>query len=371
MSLIARMKHISPTTVIRILRSLRPKTVSLNQPLPEVVCFDEFKSVKNVSGAMSFVMMDGKTHQLIDIVENRQLNPLRDYFLRYPRKVREQVRLVVSDFYTPYRTLVKECFPNARIVADRFHISQHIGRAFTNHRIQVMKTFKKGDRRSKHLKKYWRLLQKNAWELKGQHRYWRPSFRDHLTEAEIVDRLLSYDDSLKRGYDKHLKKYWRLLQKNAWELKGQHRYWRPSFRDHLTEAEIVDRLLSYDDSLKRGYEVYQDFLSVIRRQDVPEFVALLKEDYKELPEHYQPVFTTFKKYQTEIKRALRVPYSNGPIECLNNHIKVLKRIAYGFRNFQNYRERIFLYRGKYFKKTKNTTQLTKARTTTRLDKIAV
>ncbi|MDT2396339.1 hypothetical protein P7D58_22165, partial [Enterococcus avium] len=26
-----------------------------------------------------------------------------------------------------------------------------------------------------------------------------------------------------------------------------------------------------------------------------------------LPEHYQPVFTTFKKYQTEIKRALRVP----------------------------------------------------------------
>lgn len=86
MSLIARMKHISPTTVIRILRSLRPKTISLSQLLPEVVCFDEFKSVKNVSGAMSFVMMDGKTHQLIDIVENRQLNPLRDYFLRYPIK---------------------------------------------------------------------------------------------------------------------------------------------------------------------------------------------------------------------------------------------------------------------------------------------
>lgn len=34
-------------------------------------------------------MIDGKTHQLIDIVVNRQLDPLRDYFLRYPRKVRE------------------------------------------------------------------------------------------------------------------------------------------------------------------------------------------------------------------------------------------------------------------------------------------
>ncbi|MGX7122015.1 ISL3 family transposase, partial [Enterococcus raffinosus] len=46
---------------------------------------------------------------------------------------------------------------------------------------------------------------------------------------------------------------------------------------------------------------------------------------------------------------------------------VLKRMAYGFRNFQNYRERIFLYREKYFKKT---TQMNKTRTTTRLDKRA-
>ncbi|WP_154080573.1 transposase, partial [Enterococcus faecium] len=28
-------------------------------------------------------------------------------------------------------------------------------------------------------------------------------------------------------------------------------------------------------------------------------------------------------------------YSNGPLECLNNHIKVLKRNAYGFRSFYN------------------------------------
>lgn len=129
----------------------------------------------------------------------------------------------------------------------------------------------------------------------------------------------------------------------------------------------MDRLLSYDDSLKQGYEVYQHFLSAIRRRNVPDFIELLKENCKELPEPYQSVFTIFKKYQTKIKRALRVPYSNGPLECWNNHIKVLKRMDYGFRNFQNYRERIFLYRGRYFKKTKNTIQ---TRTTTQLDKRA-
>ncbi|HFK2761786.1 TPA: transposase [Enterococcus faecalis] len=30
-------------------------------------------------------------------------------------------------------------------------------------------------------------------------------------------------------------------------------------------------------------------------------------------------------------------YSNGQLECLNNHIKVLKRKVYGFRSFYNFK----------------------------------
>lgn len=302
MSLIARLKHVSPTTVVRALRSFKAKTVTPTDTLPKVLCFDEFKSVKRVAGAMSFVMMDGQTHQLLDVVDNRQLSNLRNYFIRYPKKAREAVRLVVTDFYSPYRTLVKELFPNAQLVVDRFHISQHIGRTFLQHRIQVMKTFRK--------EQY-------------QH--------------------------------KHLKRYWKLLQKNAWELNYENRRWQPSFKAHLTETEIVDRLLSYDEGLKKGYDVYQLFLSAIKGRNVPCFTQLLNEDYRKLPQIYHKVITTFKNYKKEIKRSLRVPYSNGPLECLNNHIKVLKRVAYGFRNFYNFRERIFLYRGKYFRKLKLTT----------------
>lgn len=299
MSLIARFKHVSPTTVVRALRSFETKKVCSTATLPEVVCFDEFKSVKGVAGAMSFVMMDGETHQLLDVVDNRQLPNLRNYFIRYSKKARAAVRLVVTDFYSPYRTLVKELFPNAQIVADRFHISQHISRTFLNHRIQVMKSFKK-----------------------EQYQY------------------------------KHLKRYWKLLQKSAWELDYDSRRWQPSFKAHLTETEIVDRILTYDEGLSKGYGVYQLFLSAIRRRDVSRFVQLINENYQLFPESYQTVIATFRKYEKEIKRALRVPYSNGPLECLNNHIKVLKRVAYGFRNFYNFRERIFLYRGKYFRKPK-------------------
>ncbi|EOI00136.1 hypothetical protein UAW_00242, partial [Enterococcus haemoperoxidus ATCC BAA-382] len=70
--------------------------------------------------------------------------------------------------------------------------------------------------------------------------------------------------------------------------------------------------------------------------------ALLEQDYSRLPAYYQTTITTFKKVQTGIKNALDLPYSNGPLECLNNHIKVLKRNAYGFRNFYNFKLRITL-----------------------------
>lgn len=200
MSFISRTKHVSPTTVVRALRSFETKSVCPTDTLLEVLCFDEFKSVKRVAGVMSFVMLDGKTHQLLDVVNNRQLTNLRHYFIRYPRKTREAVRLVVTDFYSPYRTLIKELFPNAQIVIDRFHISQHIARTFLQHRIQVMKTFKKEHYQHKQLKRYWKLLQKNAWELNYENRRWQPSFKAHLTETEIVDRLLSYDEGLKKGY---------------------------------------------------------------------------------------------------------------------------------------------------------------------------
>jgi len=38
--------------------------------------------------------------------------------------------------------------------------------------------------------------------------------------------------------------------------------------------------------------------------------------------------------------------TNGPTEGLNNLIKRIKRAAFGFRNFANYRIRALLYAGK-------------------------
>ena len=51
---------------------------------------------------------------------------------------------------------------------------------------------------------------------------------------------------------------------------------------------------------------------------------------------------TYFNWITEIRNALEVPYSNGPMEGYNNKIKTLKRIAFGFRNFTHFKARILL-----------------------------
>ncbi|HKK95691.1 MAG TPA: transposase, partial [Anaerovoracaceae bacterium] len=45
-----------------------------------------------------------------------------------------------------------------------------------------------------------------------------------------------------------------------------------------------------------------------------------------------------------VENALKYEYSNGTIEGLNNYIKVIKRIAFGYKSFFHFRNRILISR---------------------------
>ena len=69
---IAIANNVSPNTVERVMDSYYNTNKLYKNYLPEVLSFDEFKSVKSADGAMSFNLCNGKTGKIIDIVENRQ-----------------------------------------------------------------------------------------------------------------------------------------------------------------------------------------------------------------------------------------------------------------------------------------------------------
>ncbi|RHH66529.1 MULTISPECIES: transposase, partial [Vagococcus] len=129
MSDISKQANVSTSTVYRVLKEWYQPIQKYSYSLPAVLCFDEFKSVKKVAGSMSFIMIDGDTKELIDILPDRRLPKIEKYFNGFSLSSREQVKYVVSDIYQPYIILTKRLFPNAKVVLDKFHLVQHIGRA--------------------------------------------------------------------------------------------------------------------------------------------------------------------------------------------------------------------------------------------------
>lgn len=58
----------------------------------------------------------------------------------------------------------------------------------------------------------------------------------------------------------------------------------------------------------------------------------------------QVSINTCLEYIDYLKNSFNFEYSNGAIEGINNYIKVLKRVAFGYRNFANFRTRILISR---------------------------
>lgn len=140
---IAKDNNVSANTVERVMDSFYKTQKLYKDHLPEVLLFDEFKSVKSIDGAMSFHLCDGVTGKTIDIAYDRKLLSLLKYLGKYSHKALKNVKYIVIDMYSPYVSLIKKMFPNANIVIDNFHLTQFISRSLNKTRINIMKKDKK------------------------------------------------------------------------------------------------------------------------------------------------------------------------------------------------------------------------------------
>ena len=192
---IAHQLAISTSTVIRRLNDFHFKHDFSR--LPEIMSWDEYAFTK---GKMSFIAQDFDQLNIITVLEGRTQAIIRNHFLRYDRAVRYQVKIITMDMFSPYYNLAKQLFPNAKIVLDRFHIVQHLSRAISRVRVQIMNQFERKSHEYKAIKRYWKLIQQDSRKLSDK-RFYRPTFRMHLTNKEILDKLLSYSEDLKHHYN--------------------------------------------------------------------------------------------------------------------------------------------------------------------------
>ena len=213
---IAKRFRVSPNTVERIIDSYYETKKLYKHYLPEILSFDEFKSVKSADGAMSFHMVDGKTGKTIDIAQNRQLNNLLTYFSYFTHKARSKVKLIVIDMYSPYISLIKVMFPNAEIIIDKFHLTQLISTSLNKTRIALMKKDKKNYNK---LKRYWRLILKprNELDISKWKKY--RCFNNLMTQKDVVDYLINTSEELKQTYEVYQNILYSIQNNNYSSLK--------------------------------------------------------------------------------------------------------------------------------------------------------
>lgn len=288
---IAKELGISDWTVRRVIFNLDQFFKPNYHWLPRHIAFDDFKSGRFAPSGMSMILMNIENHRTIDIILSRRNRYLRNYFLRYDRAARLAVRTVTVDLYTPYRHLIHELFPHAIIIADHFHVVAQAYRALNKIRVKAMNQAGNGSHQWRALKHFWKLI---------------------LTPAG----LLKYDN------------YWS----------------RRNFGyTQLTDVEVIQRLLAFNDDLKQAYRYYQDLILAINHRSKDELNHLLAIKWTQLPQSLQKVQRTLRRHRKEIITSFKYgDYTNGPVEGTNNKIKAIKRTAYGFRNFFNFRARILL-----------------------------
>ena len=210
-----------------------------------------------------------------------------------------KVKYLVMDINASYAQLIKMVFPKAQIITDRFHIVQHINRSFNQLRVKIMHSFRKSN--SADQKKY-----------------------------------------------RRLKRFWKLLLKDINKLNITNRPYIHLFKRPFTQKDIVDELLSYDETLNLAYQTIQAMRYYFKHKMKDAFFKKIHGLDKQLPQWFREKFHVFIKYKKGIENALLLPFSNGQTEGLNNKIKVIKRISFGYRNFYHLRDRIYLIQGLVF-----------------------
>lgn len=189
---------------------------------------------------------------------------------------RSGVKYFVSDMYVPYAEIAKTYFPNATYVIDKYHWIRQAIWAFEAVRKDVQKKFTRTHRI--YFKHARKLLLKHEKDLN----------QDELDQVHV---MLGTDANLSTAY---------FLKELLYKILEE------------TDPDVQKR-------------EFRDWIEAALDSDIKPFVRCA---------------ATYQRWFKPIINSFYCPYTNAFTEGFNNKIKVIKRNAFGLRNFTRFRNRI-------------------------------
>jgi transposase len=239
---------------------------------PQILGIDEHFFTRRKGFATT--LCDLKNHKIYDLVLGRSEASLEPYLQRLEGKA--EVRVVCMDLAAHYRSSVQKHFPQAIIVADRFHVIRLI-----NH----------------HFLACWRSID----PLGSKNRGLLSLMRRHRHNLKPQQQL-----KLATYLERHpvLRQVYRFKQKLCYLLLKKHK------------------------TRKQCEKLIPRFLRAIQELKSVAFAPLVQ------------LGDTLHSWSKEIVAMWRFTRNNGITEGFHNKMETISRVAYGFRNFENYRLRV-------------------------------
>jgi transposase len=216
---------------------------------------------------------------VLDVLPDRERKTLENWLSGLAPEVRKAIKVVNLDMWEPYTLAVKAKLPHACIVADRFHVMKNLNHCLTLARREIQRTA--SDEVKEQLKGSRWVLVKNQTDLNEKQR-------------AKLETLYQVSPELKACH----------------QLKEQFR----------TIFETVsDR--------KKARTALQQWIKRVQKQNVTALQSFLVT----LNNWFELILNYF------IER-----WTNAFAEGVNNKIKLIKRRAFGFTNFDHFRLRILV-----------------------------
>ena len=290
---IANEHNVNDDTVREILLNAMVGYPAQIKNLPRVISMDETK-LDTKEGKYGYVLNDPIHKKVLDILPNRKKEYLIQYFTYCEN--RHSVEVVISDMYEPYLLVTQIMFPKAIFVVDRFHYIRYILQAIDNIRIRLQKSYGEKSKEYKLLKnkKNVGLIRKYSNDVD----WWTYTKRyknKHYVEVlrwDIRKQILDINQDLKNGY-----------------------WLKEEFLDIVNHATYEDCKIQF-----------LNWIDLCIESGIPEFIEAAK------------TINNWLKYICN--SFIDERYSNGFTEGMNNKIKVIKRIGFGYKNFNFFRLRL-------------------------------
>lgn len=297
---IAKENNVSDVEIRNILLDAMSDYPSNVKTLPKVISIDEFAAHTSY-GKYALIINDPIKKRTLDILPSRKKNYLMSYFTKVEN--RGNVKYVIGDMYETYLIVTKVMFKNAKYIADRFHYIRYIMDALDDIRIRLQDKYGYNSKEYKLLKN-----KKNV----------------GLLRKRYIDI----------NWYVYVKRY----------EKGRYVYKLPKI--------ILNEILAIDDELNRGYDLKELFLDIVNNstyetaeKDLLIWIDLCRES--KIPEFIEASKTIENWLEYIVNSFIDKRFNNGYTEGLNNKIKVIKRNAYGYKNFDFFRLRLlYILNGK-------------------------